>query len=145
MDSALPIPDSLEEATLRFREFLRGRGWPDQVQWLTAKTALLSRRGHYWINSRKVKEGMDLARETYHQGVTQGLGISLEALCNSGSVTFAYILVPTDREEAERLLIAGLKLSVPVNPHGARVVKNSFLWWILHSLHELPIDTFPIR
>ena len=140
-----PVPDPLEEAALRFREFLRTQGWPDQVQWLTAGTALFSKKGHYWINSRKVDEGVAYARETYQQGVKRGLGISIEALCKTEAVTFAYVFVPTDRAEAERLLISGLKLSVPLNPEPARVVGNVFWWWILRRLKELPIDTFPTR
>lgn len=145
MASALDVPDSIEEASLRFREFLRRQGWPDQVQWLATGTALYSKKGYYWIKARKVEESMALARETYQQGVTRGLGIGLEALCNSGAVTYAYVFVPADRDEAERLLMLPLKLSVPLNPHPARVVKSSFLWWILHRLRKLPFDTFPTR
>jgi hypothetical protein len=115
MDSALPVPDSLDDAFLRFREFLRLQGWPDRMQWLTAGTVLFSKKGHYWIKSRKVGEGMTLARETYQQGVSRGLGISIEALCQTDSVTFAYVFVPTDQDEAERMLIRGLKLSVPLD------------------------------
>ncbi len=145
MDSVLPIPDSLEEAIPRFREFLRGQGWPDQVQWLASGTVLPSKKGYYWIKSRKSEEGINVARETYQEGVVLGLGISLEALCNSGSVTFAYVLRPVDRDEAERLFIRDLKLSLPLNPQPARVVKSSLLWSILNWLYELPFDTFPIR
>ena len=140
-----PVPGSLEEASQRFREFLRSQGWPDEVQWLIPGAVLASKRGHCWINSRKVEGGMALARETYQQGVTQGLGISIEALCQTDSVTFAYVFVPTDQDEAERLLITGLKLSVPLTAQRARVVKNSCWWWALRRLHELPIETFPTR
>lgn len=145
MDSALPIPDSFEEASLRFREFLRSQGWPDQVQWLTAGTVLFSKKRHYWINSRKIDEGMILARETYQQGVKRGLGIGIEALCQTDSATFAYVFAPTDQDEAQRLLISGLKLSVPLDSPPAKLVVNPLRWWVLHWLHELPIETFPIR
>ena len=118
--------NSLEEAIPGFREFLQGQGWPDQVQWLASGTVLPSKKGYYWIKSRKSEEGMNVARETYQEGVVLGLGISLEALCNSGSLTFAYVLRPVDRDEAERLFIRDLKLSVPLNPQPARVVKSSF-------------------
>ena len=88
MDSVpSPVPDSLEEATLRFGEFLRAQGWPDKVQWLAPKRALFRKKGHYWINSRKVDEGVTFARETYQQGIKRGLGISIEALCKTKTLT----------------------------------------------------------
>jgi hypothetical protein len=139
------VPGSLEDAMPRFRDFLRAQGWPDRVQWLTAGTVLCSKKGHYWINCRKPDEGRTFAHETYQQGVRRGLGISIEALCKTDAVTFAYIFAPTDQDEAERMLISGLKLSVPLNFQRAQMVANPFRWWVLHWLHDLPIDTFPMR
>ena len=136
------VPGSLEEASLRFREFLRSQGWPDQVQWLSTGRVILSSKGQCWINARSVDDGATLALKTYQEGVMRGLGISIEAFCKSDTVTFAYVVVPADQIAAEQMLIGGLKLSVPVNPQQARVVESSFLWWVLGRLNTMPIDKF---
>jgi hypothetical protein len=141
-DNPPSIPNSLEEATVRFREFLRTHGWPDQVQWVSERSFLIGKKGEYWIKPWTNDETLAMTRDKYLEGVKRGLGISISALCRTKSVTFAYVFAPTDREEAARLLIGDLKLSVPVDPCPARLAGNSFLWWFLRCLYQTHTDRF---
>ena len=121
---------------MRFRKFLIAQGWPDQVLWISREDLLFDKKGVYWIKSGSGNDPLTVARKIYLEGVNRGLGISLAALCKSKTVTYAYVFVPTDHDEAARLLIGGLKLSISLNPRKARMVGNPLFWWVLRCLYQ---------
>jgi hypothetical protein len=135
-----PIPGSFDEAIAGFREFLRAQGLPDQIRWVTQRSVLISSRGFYWIKFQNIADDLAIAHETYVKGINRGMGISINALCKTEANTFAYIFVPEDQEEAERLLIGGLKLSVPINIPKAKLIDNPFAWWALQRMYKMPIE-----
>lgn len=99
---ALQVPGSLEEASMRFRGFLRQLGWPDHVHWVARENVLINKKGECWIKGWSSEMSETLARDTYMEGVKRGLGISLAALSKTETATFAYVYVPTHHQEAER-------------------------------------------
>lgn len=141
-DNALSIPNSLEEASVRFREFLRQLGWPTQVHWVARENVLINKKSEYWMKGWSGEMSEALARDTYMEGVKRKLGSSLTALSKTETATFAYVYVPTDHQEAARLLISGLKLSAPTSPRRARVAGNPLLWWALRRLYQKHTDQF---
>lgn len=121
---------------MRFRKFLNTQSWPNQVHWVSKENLLIAKKGDYWIKSVPGDDALTIAREIYMEGVKRELGISLATLCKSKTVTYAYVFVPTDHDEAARLLIGGLKLSIPLNARKARMVGNARFWWVLRCLYQ---------
>jgi hypothetical protein len=141
-DSASLIPGTPDEAVVRFRVFLRENGWPEQVHWITRESVLISKKCEYWIKARPNHETQSILRATYLEGVKRELGISMAALCKIEASTFAYVFIPADQEEAERLMIDGLKLSTPASSRTAYLAKNSFVWWLLCCIYQNHTNKF---
>lgn len=125
-------PPSFAAALNRFQVFLLQNNYPQKVGWLLADDFLIDGRGHIWINRNGPARGLQEAQQQYAVGLERNLGILLEAVCASDSITFARVFVPTDKAEAQNRLIGRcLKSSCPVDKVHAHLVDNPIRWHFL--------------
>ena len=135
-DTGPDPPTDFEVAENKFSQFLRANRYPAAIRWINAEDLVCDRQGHCWIgqNSRR---GLETARQRYSDGLVKNLGILLQAVCASGTETFAVVFIPADKEDAQyHLLGSSLRLACPTQLRRATVVGNSLRWWVLNVLNK---------
>jgi hypothetical protein len=134
------LPDSdpplaFEAAERRFARFLAQHSYPTSICWLMPGSVLVSTVRRYYVRMNR-PEALELARRRYSHGLQLGLEIALNAVCNSGSETFATVIVPTDDLDRQYHLTGKmLKLSCPLDQVKAIFVTSPVRWRILDRRH----------
>lgn len=127
------LPNSLDGAATQFSEFLRNNGYPGEVRWITSADVAVDQQGSFYVRNRP-QSSLKQAELLYRSGVELGLGIALRAVCADETTTFASILVPCDKGEAQYAMMGrGIKLSCPTVKRPTMVVGNLLRWWILKA------------
>jgi hypothetical protein len=122
-------PLTLAEAENAFSQFLSTNGLPSRIRWITAEQIIVGDDRHHFVSAEGAELGTAEASRRYMEGVTNGLGIVLQAFCATTHETIAAVYVPTDSIDAQHRLIGrGLKLSCPTSPIPASTVENPVEW-----------------
>jgi hypothetical protein len=126
-------PDTLQESTGRFGQFLNANGYPSQIRWITAEQIVVgSEDCHHFVCASGAEAGLAEANLRYAEGLKRGIGILLQAFCATPIETIAGVFVPTDLTDAQsRLIGPGLKLSCPTSLIPASNVDDPIQWQLL--------------
>lgn len=124
---AMPEMPTFPEAIEQFREFLTKEGHPKRILWI-CREDIAWHDFKFYIKKPLPAANERLVEKLYEQGRERGFGVSLDVFCLLDSYPCCYIWLPEDEQEAELAMVAGLKMSVPVNPALAKPVKNWLLW-----------------
>ena len=132
-DANADPPNTLSDAEERFRTFLAAQNYPREICWLMPGDVMAGRNRHLWVRKRGA-EATRYATHKYLVGLERNLGIELEAICATETVTFASVFIPEADLDAERHLMGrGLKLLSAVERNATSAVTNpikwKFLWW----------------
>jgi hypothetical protein len=141
--SAQETPASLNEAGQRFSRFLRENGYPEQVLWVEHGDIVWHRR-QLWVRMRPIQTAQERACQRFADGIRNGLGVSLYAFSELAGTAIAAVILPKDKDAAQRNLMPrdGLKLSVATKKLSARRVKNRLTWLILSACHTAASRSF---
>ncbi|HEV2199230.1 MAG TPA: hypothetical protein VGR73_05385 [Bryobacteraceae bacterium] len=124
--------ESFGEARMRFRQFRLDNGLPSHEIWVDSGDVIVSNGSLYVFRTRS-DDRSSSAEARFNYAASREAGVALETICtmNGGACCFVYL--PTDNEDAQRLMVPqnGVKLSVPKAPKEAKLVTNSVAWWLL--------------
>ena len=122
------------DAVTRLREFLYDCQAPTVIEWVALPDVACS-GGILYLRPRRADMADAAARSKYEAAIPRRLGVKLASLCQIGSVSYCYVYRPSNRLEAEQLLMPdGLKLSVPVRPREAILVTDQDKWKEIKAL-----------
>lgn len=140
-------PLTLQKASERFSQFLASNGYPSRIRWITADQILLGDNRQHFIRAEGSEEAFAEAQRRYTAGLKSGVGIVLQAICATPSVTIASAFIPLDEPDAKyRGSPQNLKLSCPVALIPASIVENPVEWGQLeldtHTRSEMLRDIY---
>ena len=125
------MPGTFEEGVNRFCEFLQNNGYAKRVMWAGRDDVVWSRI-QLWVREYSDSRTWDARCKRYSKGVACGLGVGLEAVASTKDATVAFVLLPKDRDEMQRMMPhGGLKLSALVAPPRSQRVPNPLRWVVL--------------
>lgn len=139
---------SFEDSKRIFQEFLNEQQISADMLWLFQEDVLL-RKDTLLVKASNFDKNENLAKELYEIGRKRNLGICFHAFALLDSRPCCYIELPSDQDEAERLLIGNsyLKCSVRNPLMKAKPFSNTVMWNIhkisYGSFQELPSKTLP--
>jgi hypothetical protein len=117
-----------DEAVSRFKAFLRDRGAPSDIDWVTFPDVAWA-DARLYVRPMRAGEAAEAARAKYEGAVPRRLGVKLGALGKARGVSYCYVYRPSSRVEAEyHLMPDGLKLSVPDPLPEVSVVTDESAW-----------------
>jgi len=140
---------SFAESKKIFQEFLSEQKISPDVLWVFQEEVLL-RKDAVLVKVFNPDKNEDLAEELYEIGRERNLGICFHAFALLESRPCCYIQLPSDQDEAERLLIGNsyLKCSVRNPLMKAKPSTNNVMWNVRKisygSFQELPSRTFSL-
>lgn len=144
----LLLSDSLfAESKEIFQEFLSEQKISPDLLWVFQEDVLL-RKDAVLVKVFNPNKNEDLAEELYEIGRKRNLGICFHAFALLDSRPCCYIQLPSDQDEAERLLIGSsyLKCSIRNPLLKAKPLANTVMWNVhkisYGSFQELPSKTF---
>jgi hypothetical protein len=129
-DDGSEVP-AFAEAAARMSAFLRDRGLPGRVVWLSSgNVAAWGRR--IWVRMDHADDSSSAAAEVFEAGRRRGLGVTILADCRTEEVTVCRVWAPKDETAAEYAMQGrGLKLSIRTPLLRARAVRSSLFWWLV--------------
>jgi hypothetical protein len=137
--TAATEPQTFEEAVSRFQEFLHQNGWSTNLVWVEPTDLLLSGRGAMYVKLPVPAENLIHARERFTSGMSNGLGILFDTICELKNATCCYVWAPKDQtEQGYHLMGRGLKLTVLADRArrtGKPVVRQLY-WRLLQRRHK---------
>ena len=125
-DAVTQMP-TLQEAIKQFREFLAKEGHSKKPLWI-CREDITWHNFKFFIKQPLPEGNALLVEKLYELGCEAGLGVSLDVFCLLDSHPCCYIWEPENKREAELAMVAGLKLTVPLNPILAKGVKKWLFW-----------------
>ena len=114
---------------------LSEEGYPSQILWVQAgHVVYYLRRWYVHVPYASISAGV--ARSYFRAGFDQGLGLTLDAICQMDGITCCSISVPENSSQARRLGLDphDVRMSVLVKPLMARRIDSPWLWSILRWL-----------
>jgi hypothetical protein len=131
-----PACPSFGQAIEKFTEFVVAQGCPRDLRWVFADDVTSSGR-RIWARLPLKEDNPDCARRHYDLGLQRGLGIQLAVLCVIDNISYCYVWLPKDTLDAEYALLAGLKLSVPVDLPVACKARSGLAWILRTWLNSI--------
>ena len=122
-------PQSFEEAVSQFQEFLRKNGWSTNLIWVEPTDLLLTGSPAIYVRLPVPAENLALAHKRFALGMSNGLGILFDTICELKNASCCFAWVPKNpTEQADHLMGRGLKLSAPADRsrRSGKAVVNRF-------------------
>ena len=131
----LTLKYTFEASVHEMSRLLAEEGYPSRVLWVQPGHVVYYRRKWYVHVPNATITAM-VARSYFRAGFDQGLGMTVDAICQLGGVTCCSVFVPENIVQAHRLGLAkdDVRMSVLVEPLLARRVHNPLLWGVLRWL-----------
>lgn len=121
---------------------LAEEGYPSRICWVQPGHVVYYRRRCYVHVPNATLTAM-VARSYFRAGFDQGLGMTVDAICQIGDVTCCSVFVPESPAQARRLGLTRdeVRMSVLVQPLKAEWVTNPLMWAALRWLgrHNTPV------
>ena len=127
----LTLKYTFEASVHEMSRLLCEAGYPARIAWLQPGHVVHYRR-RWYVQVPHPRLTAMVARSYFRAGFDQGLGITVDAVCRVGNVTYCAIGVPANPAQSRRLGLAPdeVRMSVLVEPLTARCVTNP-AWWAL--------------
>ena len=124
--------ESFEECAERLRQFAVDQGLPSAQMWVDWGDVVVD-SGRFYVNRSHRQDRSQSAEERYRLAVEKDVGIAFEAICTVDHSTCCFVYLPSDQDEAVRLMMPqkGVKLSVAQSPPKAKLVTSPIAWWLL--------------
>ena len=114
---------------------LSEEGYPSRIVWVQPGHVVYCRR-RVFVHVPNTTLTAMVARSYFRAGFDQGLGLTVDAICQIGPVTCCSVFVPESPAQAYRLGLDkdDVRMSVLVEPLAATRVDNPVLWALLRWL-----------
>ena len=124
--------ESFGDCRRRLSQLIRDHGLPSREMWIDSEDVIVNKRKLFVYNAKR-EDRTSSAEARFRFAVERDVGIALETICTVNDATCCFVYLPSDRDEADRLMIPrkGVKLSVPTTPPEAKLVTNPVVWWLL--------------
>jgi len=138
---------SFEDSKKIFQEFLGEQQISSDLLWVFQEDVLL-KKDVTLVKASDLERNENLAKELYEIGRKRNLGVCFHTFALLDSRPCCYIQLPSDQNEAERLLIGNsyLKCSIRNPLMKAKPLTNTLMWNVhkisYGSFQELPSKTF---
>lgn len=110
--TAMPEPQTFEEAVAGFEGFLCQNGYSANLIWVEPSDLVLSGRREIYVKLPVSAENLTRARKRFAAGMSAGIGITFGTICELQNATCCYAWKPNNHAERESHLMGdGLKLS----------------------------------
>ena len=116
-------------------QLLAEEGYPSRIVWVQPGHVVYYKRRLYVHVPNATLTAM-VARSYFREGFDQGLGLTVDAICRLGPVTYCSVFVPENAAQARRLGLGkdDVRMSVLVDPVPAKRIENPLLWAVLRWL-----------
>lgn len=138
---------SFAESKKIFQDFLSDQQISSDLLWVFQEDVIL-RKDEVFVKTLHLNENENIAERLYEIGRKRNLGVCFHAFALLGSRPCCYIQLPSDQDEAERLLIGNsyLKCSIRNPLMKAKTSTNVVMWnvrkVVYSSFQELPSKFF---
>jgi hypothetical protein len=114
---------------------LSEEGYPARIAWVQPGHVVYYRRRWYVHVPNAMLTAM-VARSYFRAGFDQGLGLTVDAICQVDGLTCCSVFVPENPAQARRLGLEkdDVRMSVLLEPLMAKRVTNPVLWALLRWL-----------
>lgn len=131
----LTLKYTFEASVHEMSRLLSEEGYPSRIVWAQPGHVVYYRRQLYVHVPNATVTAM-VARSYFRAGFDQGLGLTVDAICQLDGVTYCSVFVPENLSQAYRLGLGrdDVRMSVLLEPVPARRVQNPLLWAVLRWL-----------
>ena len=131
----LTLKYTFEASVHEMSRLLAEEGYPSRVMWVQPGHVVYYRRQWYVHVPNAMLTAM-VPRSYFRAGFDQGLGLTVDAICQLDGTTCCSVFVPENIAQAHRLGLGkdDVRMSVLVEPLMARPVKSPVVWAILRWL-----------
>jgi hypothetical protein len=131
----LTLKYTFEASVHEMSRLLSEEGYPSRIAWVQPGHVVYYRRRWYVHVPNAMLTAM-VARSYFRAGFDQGLGLTVDAICQLGDVTCCSVFVPESPAQARRLGLDkdDVRMSVLVEPLVAQRVHNPVMWALLRWL-----------
>jgi len=131
----LTLKYTFEASVHEMSRLLAEEAYPSRVMWLQPGHVVYYRRQWYVHVPNTMLTAM-VARSYFRAGFDQGLGLTVDAICQLDGTTCCSVFVPENVAQARRLGLDkdDVRMSVLLEPLVARRVKNPLYWAVLRWL-----------
>lgn len=114
---------------------LSEEGYPSRIVWVQPGHVVYYRK-RVFVHVPNTTLTAMVARSYFRAGFDQGLGLTVDAICQIGPVTCCSVFVPDSPAQAYRLGLEkdDVRMSVLLEPLPATRVDNPLLWALLRWL-----------
>jgi len=139
-----------DQAVARYQDFLASLRLPGEIQWIFREDISVKYWGRTWVRVPIPAINLVCARQLYDVGRQRDIGVLLNLFCILNQTACCYVWIPNNEEEANRMLLRGLKLSVPNSPRIAKQLRRRTLVTVTHFLHgrtqvDPQLEDVPLR
>lgn len=131
----LTLKYTFEASVHEMSRLLSEEGYPSRIMWVQPGHVVYYRRRLYVHVPNTMLTAM-VARSYFRAGYDQGLGLTVDAICELDGATCCSVFVPENQAQAHRLGLAkdDVRMSVLLEPVPARRIHNPLLWAALRWL-----------
>ncbi len=131
----LTLKYTFEASVHEMSRLLSEEGYPSRIAWVQPGHVVYYRRRLYVHVPNTMITAM-VARSYFRAGFDQGLGLTVDAICRLGDVTFCSVFVPENAAQARRLGLDKdeVRMSVLIDPVPAKRITNPLVWALLRWL-----------
>ena len=137
---SVTLPD-FDNALARFRAFLKQNNCSENVVWVTPEDILLTGKRYLYVRVPIPARNEVKIRHMYDEGVAQGRGLLMGAVCRMNQSTYCYLWFPKSVEEVPQGIWptnGDLKLSATEKSSSlaGRPINHRVLWMLLKLWHR---------
>lgn len=131
----LTLKYTFEASVHEMSRLLSEEGYPSRIVWVQPGHVVYYRK-RLFVHVPNTTLTAMVARSYFRAGFDQGLGLTVDAICQIGPVTCCSVFVPESPAQAYRLGLGkdDVRMSVLVEPLPATRVDNPLLWAMLRWL-----------
>jgi len=124
--------ESFGECRKRLSQLIRDHGLPSCQIWVDWGDVIVN-KGELFVLGLRNEDHSAAAEARFLVAANKNAGVAVEVVCTVHDATCCFVYLPSDRNEAERLMIPqrGVKLSVPTVAPEAKLIANQITWWLL--------------